>query len=98
MSYEIIREPGKFEGELSIVPAMWECVLEGFGAEVYSNGVMYSFVCLLSVDEPIDKGLYGACLWERSDGFVMSEWYATEQEYMKALTALENASESEEQD
>jgi hypothetical protein len=94
MAYETIKEPGKFEGELSI-PKMWDVALEGFGAEVYVGETLYSFVSLYAVDEQPADGLYGACLWERSDGFVMAKWYSTEAEYNAAMAELEDESEEE---
>lgn len=93
-TYERITDPGKFEGELSIVPKMWDLVLEGLSADVYfGEGETYSFVCLLAVDEPVNEGLYGACLWERSDGFVCSKWFETEGEYKAELYRLEKEAE-----
>jgi hypothetical protein len=96
MAYETIKEPGKFEGELSIVPKMWDLVLEGFGLEVYVGETLYSFVSLYAVDEQPADGLYGACLWERSDGFVMTKWYSTEAGYNAAIAQLEAEAESDE--
>lgn len=47
--YQRITDPGKFEGELSIVPKMWDLVLEGLSADVFfGEGETYSFVCLLA--------------------------------------------------
>lgn len=98
MAYEPISELGKFEGELAIVPKMWDVVLDGMAAEVYfgEGEPVYAFVSLLAVDEPIDQGLFGACLWERSDGFVMTQWYETEAEYNAALRELEQKAENAE--
>lgn len=103
MTYETIREPGKFEGELAIVPKMWDIALEGFACDVFVGNVQYSFVTVCSVEQDSTDengcvdGLYGACLWEREDGFVMSQWYANQAEYDAAIINLE-AEESEEYD
>ena len=94
-AFDIIREPGKFEGELEIVPKMWDIALEGFGAEVYVGDTLYSFVTLLAVDLEPTPELFGARLWERSDGFVCSEWYSTEAEYDAAIRAWEAEAEHE---
>ena len=94
-AFDIIREPGKFEGELEIVPKMWDIALEGFGADVYVGDTLYSFVTLMSVDLDPTPELFGACLWERSDGFVCAEWYSTEAEYDAAIRDLEAQSEAE---
>lgn len=95
MAYAVIREPGKFEGELEIVPKMWDVVMEGCACDVLIYDKVYSFVSLLAVDEPITNGLYGACLWERSDGFVMSEWFETEEEYKAAIERAERIASEE---
>ncbi len=95
MKYDqsVITDPGKFEGELAIVPQLWDVVLDGFAAEIsFSDDTIYNFVTLLSIDTEID-GLFGVCLWERSDGFVCSEWYETEAEYDAALRNLEKQAE-----
>lgn len=95
MTYARISEPGKFEGELEIVPKMWDVAMEGFACDVQVGDTLYSFVPLLAVDEPITNGLYGACLWERSDGFVTSEWFETEAEYNTALERAERLAEED---
>lgn len=87
--YRRITDPGKFEGELSIVPKMWDLVLEGGSADVCFEDETYSFVCLLAVDEPVNDGLYGAMLHERSDGFVIATWFRTEADYKTAMRELE---------
>lgn len=97
-AFDVIREPGKFEGEFSIVPKMWDLTLEGLGAEVYIGDTLYSFVTLLSVDVEPTADYFGAVLWERSDGFVMTEWFATEAEYDAKLRAMEAESEEEAED
>jgi hypothetical protein len=98
MTIEIIHEPGKFEGELSIVPQMWDIALEGFGAEVYVGDTLYSFVTLPAIGLEPTGDLFGARLWERSDGFVCSEWYSTEAEYNAAILEWEKLSEEDSED
>lgn len=93
--YERIYEPGKFEGELAIVPRMWEVVLDGFSHDVYVDGTAYSFVSLLAVDEPTTEGLYGAMLWETDQGFVMSQWFETEADYKAKIELAEALAEGE---
>jgi hypothetical protein len=63
----IITE-GKFKGELSIVPRMWDVVLKGLSYDVIANN-LHSFVTLLDVGETPTDDLYGACLWEDDNGF-----------------------------
>lgn len=85
--YGIIEDPGKFEGELEIVPRMWDIVLEGLSSDVMIGEQIYSFVCLLAIDEPVDE-LYGAMLWEDNNGFVHSKWFETEDEYKQQMEKL----------
>lgn len=92
----IITTPGKFQGELEYVPLMWDVVLEGFSTDVYfaNEDRTYSFVSLPAINIETSD-LYGACLWERTDGFVCSKWFATKQDYDFAIIELENKSEEE---
>lgn len=94
-TYSRISEPGKFEGELSIVPKMWEIVLEGFSADVYLHDRVYSFVSLIAVDEPTNNGLYGAMLWEDENGFVHSEWQESKGQYDCRLREMEQLAEGQ---
>lgn len=96
--FDVIREPGKFEGELSIVPEMWDVVMEGFSHDVFVDDTEYSFVTLMAIDQQPTEDLYGACMWERSDGFVMTEWYSTEAEYDAAIAKYEKAAEESEEE
>lgn len=71
-----INTPGKFEGEDSRVPVLWNDCLDGF-SDHDINGSFY-------ITTP-GEDHYGVSLYEDMNGFVHATWYATEQDYQTAL-------------
>jgi len=97
--YTVIRDPGKFQGELSIVPKMWDIALEGLGSDVTVGEETFSFVTVLAVTgEPATDEHYGAMLWEDANGFVYARWYANHDDYQAAIVRLEQESKRAEGD
>ena len=71
----LIKEPGKFEGEPTYVPEFWETVLYGMADEEWENqsGVLISAVGVLPEDVvrfPDLDGVKEVLLWEDEQGFV----------------------------
>ena len=87
MSGDIISMPGKFEGEHVSVPHFWDAALDGTGEQFDIGYTVYTFIEIDANDRKLFPDLteYGVQLWERSDGFVCSEWYDTQQEYDAAI-------------
>lgn len=91
---DTIRDPGKFEGELSIVPKLWDMALEGLGCDVIVGDETFSFVTVYAVtQEPVTDEHYGAMLWEDANGFVYARWYRSDTEYQAAIVLLEQEAE-----
>ena len=97
----IIREPGKFEGEHISVPYFWDFAMESGGQDVYgSDETLYSFFVIDSDDRAKFPDLteYGICLYESDQGFVNAVWFDTQAEYEKAIADLEAESAESEED
>ena len=88
--YHVLTQPDKFEGELSIVPSLWELATSGYATDVILNDGTYSFIetAAVSESEADEHELYGAVLWLDDQGFVRSQWFATAQAYAEALAEM----------
>jgi hypothetical protein len=80
-----ITNPEKFEGELDYVPFMWHVAMSGFCEDIGN-----SFFVTLDAIGHRHFDLYGAELWEDSNGFVHSNWFATLEEFSSAVRTAEN--------
>lgn len=78
----IITSPGKFEGEPSYVPALWEAAIEGRSDRTVMDGE--TEISCFAIDDEIAEaigeqgpmaGMF-VCLWETDDGFVYSETWS----------------------
>jgi len=87
----IIRQPGKFEGEHISIPHFWEIASDGGAQDVYDGDSVVSFIEIADRDrkEYPDLAEFGIALWEDSVGFVHSQWYATKADYLAAIADLE---------
>lgn len=90
----IIREPGKFEGEHISVPYFWDLAMEsGSTIDVWDcNDTQYSFFVFDAAERaafPDITELYGLALYESEQGFVNAVWFATQAEYDAAIAEVE---------
>ncbi len=73
---QIIREPGKFEGEPLYVRELWELGLEGGASETVYDGETPVDVFILTDGDresyKLDADDYAILLWESETGFVNS--------------------------
>ena len=68
---EMVKHPGKFEGENRYVPYFWEVGLDGLYS-YKNNGIYYFYVTLDNIDIfPELNGIKIIRLHEREDGFVI---------------------------
>jgi hypothetical protein len=86
---KVIRNPGKFEGEMYFVPALWDSALNGLYDHDAGN------VFFFELDEN-DKDRFpelaedfGLALEESEQGFVTCTVFETEEEYQKARVRCE---------
>lgn len=78
----IITNPGKFEGEPSYVPALWDAAIEGRSDRTVMDGE--TEISCFQIDEEIAEAIGEAgamrgmfvCLWEDDQGFVFSETWS----------------------
>jgi hypothetical protein len=91
---ESISYPGKFEGEPIYSPYLYECAMNGFGDNVYSekSGIHYSVFRINPADRKIFPEFkkdsdYVLC-WEDSNGFWCTE-EVTESGYNAFMDQIE---------
>ena len=76
----IIREPGKFEGEPTYAPMMWDASLDGGMETIYDGETPVSVYSVEPEDIEAYPDLAGVdvvVLWEDSQGFVHSRQMTT---------------------
>lgn len=94
----VIRDPGKFEGEMYYVPDFWQRGLEGFSDN--DTGGVFFFV-LGDEDKapwPELKDVYGLALEESDTGFVSAATFATKESYDKFVAIQEKRTAREEEE
>lgn len=89
----LIQGPCKFEGEPPVVVALWDLSLRGCDDDVIYDGD--TAVSIFVVDDdmrrefPETEGFHAIAVWERSDGFVCSEFYDTKADLEAAIARCE---------
>tara|TARA_R100000687_G_C6379885_1_gene132096 strand:+ start:363 stop:674 length:312 start_codon:yes stop_codon:yes gene_type:complete len=83
--HKCITSPGKFEGEMYFVPAIWDELLNGGGCDdITVDDILYSFIIFTDQDKkdyPEISQDYGMVLFESDQGFVNTKYYSDSKEY-----------------
>jgi hypothetical protein len=95
-SYDVIgrgsiTSPGKFEGEMLYVPAMWESTMHGGGDADFGSVQFVIFTDEDRKEFPEIGPTYGMAMEESEQGFIYTEEYETKAEYDAAVERMENA-------
>ena len=94
MSSNVIRDPGKFEGEPEYALVLYDLVMEGFSDETIFDedetpiDVFFVDDDLRQKCPGIDKDTFAVILWESTQGFVNTEELSEEQ-YEKLIEGTE---------
>jgi len=73
---EMVKGPGKFEGEPPYVPYFWDLGLEGFEDDIQhgEDGILYSTFYVTKEERDLWgdllEGIKSVCVWEDDNGFV----------------------------
>ena len=94
----IIRSPGKFEGEMLYVPALWDIGI--LGGAAFDEGGVYGYIFDESDHEEFPEiGSAVAILMEESDtGFVTATEFKTLAEWYRACAVIELPADTDEED
>jgi hypothetical protein len=85
---DIIRSPGKFEGQPTWVPLLWDLSLEGWSDEDFGRVQFFRLDDTVRAKvQTLPPDAFGVRLEETDQGFVGAEVYDTEAEYMHAVDA-----------
>lgn len=89
----VIREPGKFEGEPTYVPYLWDVVMDGFSDTTAYDGDTPVDILIIDSDDvakfPDLKGIYAVAVWESEQGFVNHRTFGAADELQDMIEALE---------
>lgn len=87
MTNDIIRTPGKFEGEPTWVPHLWDLAGDGGADEDFGRVVFFRTDDELRAQFPGLAGVFGVGLEETEQGFVNSQTFDDEASFNAAIEA-----------
>ena len=91
----VIVSPGKFEGEMLYVPALWGRCLEGFSDTQGDRWYGVEFGDEERAEFPEIASAYGLLMEESDTGFVFTAEHESKEEYDAAVAAAEKADADE---